>query len=512
MLLLIIEPSTSTNLTFRFVQMACEEFHDEENDDYCVDEDHDGIFECGNSKMAYDSIGSGSEGYYLRSDYTLKCFESDYYWYMAVSLVGLAIYAAVPVAYFILLYRVRNKLDPGQEAMVSSQVVMVGQELLHVKDETEETISRALLKGGKLGILDLKGALNEAIRQRTISEKLDPKVRRLQFLYDPYEPKFWYFELVECARRIVFTAVIGFVSNGSVLQVIVSMLLAIMFVRIYNATSPFVKDSHDSLAEIAQWQTFLTMFCALVIKTQENGATGVEENKWVDMAIVLVQLIIPGLLAYQFLSTGKLNSVSDEAIREDLDNEKEKVEKKGGKKEEEEEEEKEKAKKKAIVAAFELKIKAVEDSAFALHSFVSEKLKAAGVAYATSYAECANIEEVSEMDAREGGFGAAVAVLEGASRVNEDTRSSREILKELVREKVKEFVENELIESLVLSEGCNGEVESKRKSLEQMLQFLVGEESLNKIFDLVFGGGEVGEKDEERQEGGEDGGDEEGGS
>ena len=170
--------------------------------------------------------------------------------------------------------------------MVSSQVVQVGKELLHVKDETGEIISRALTKGGKLGTLDLQGALDEAIRQRTISGKLDIKVRRLQFLYDPYEPKFWYFELVECARRLTFTAVIGFVSNGSVLQVIVSMLLAIMFVRIYNATSPFVKDSHDSLAEIAQWATFLTMFCALVIKSQENGGVEEENSSWVDLALV----------------------------------------------------------------------------------------------------------------------------------------------------------------------------------------------------------------------------------
>ena len=107
----LIFPTTITQLAY---MMGCEAFHDEANDDYCVDEDNDGVFECGKSKDLYDSIGSGSEGYYLRSDYTLKCFESNYYWFMAVALVAIAVYTAVPLGYFVMLYRVRHKLDPGQ--------------------------------------------------------------------------------------------------------------------------------------------------------------------------------------------------------------------------------------------------------------------------------------------------------------------------------------------------------------------------------------------------------------
>lgn len=394
--------------------------------------------------------------------------------------------------------------------MVSSQVVQVGKELLHVKDETGEIISRALTKGGKLGTLDLQGALDEAIRQRTISGKLDIKVRRLQFLYDPYEPKFWYFELVECARRLTFTAVIGFVSNGSVLQVIVSMLLAIMFVRIYNATSPFVKDSHDSLAEIAQWATFLTMFCALVIKSQENGGVEEENSSWVDLALVVVQTFIPCLLFYQQVLKGKTKNL-DSLIGEEEEGG---DEEKGGEEEEEEEivdeEDEEDGEDASMMAELEEKIKNfVEESCEKVKNFMSERLKAAGDAYVARYAKCMKGKGgVSAKKARNKSFEAALKVLQGVSGRENDkellskARTSRDKLKLLVRGIIEDFVRDELLATMVKRMQVGGkEMLGRNKIEEKLLGFVLSGGGVDVVFDAAFGTAEEEGEEEEEEEG-----------
>ena len=314
----LIFPTTITKL---FYMMACEEFHDEDNDDYCVDLDGDYVMECGIPKATYDTIKDGAEGYFLKQDYSLKCYDSNYYWYQFFAVIGIIVYACIPLSYFSMLYRERAHINPGQAGMVATQVVRIMDETLHVNRESEAAIARALHSGGKLRVLTVKGALKESLRLRKMNEGLHPKMKRLHFLYDTYEPQFWYFELVECARRVMFTAVLGFISTGSMSQIIVSMLLSIFFVRIYNATSPYVETKHDQLAEIAQWQIFLTMFCALVIrsgvKEEAAGVDGGGDEAWVDSAVVVLQLVLPCLLMYQQFLVGKARDLENLEVEEE---------------------------------------------------------------------------------------------------------------------------------------------------------------------------------------------------
>ena len=177
----LIFPTTITKL---FYMMACEEFHDEDNDDYCVDLDGDYIMECGIPKATYDTIKDGAEGYFLKQDYSLKCYDSNYYWFQFFAVIGIIVYACIPLSYFSMLYRERAHINPGQEGMVATQVVRIMDETLHVNRESEAAIARALHSGGKLRVLTVNGALKESMRVRKVNEGLHPKMRRLHFLYE----------------------------------------------------------------------------------------------------------------------------------------------------------------------------------------------------------------------------------------------------------------------------------------------------------------------------------------
>jgi hypothetical protein len=55
----------------------------------------------------------------------------------------------------------------------------------------------------------------------------------LAFLYKDYQPEFWYWEVVETLRRIAFTGGLVLVWQGSSMQIIVAIVAAIAFIKLY---------------------------------------------------------------------------------------------------------------------------------------------------------------------------------------------------------------------------------------------------------------------------------------
>ena len=95
----------------------------------------------------------------------------------------------------------------------------------------------------------------------------DPEVRHLAFLFEAYEPRCWYWESLECIRRLALTGLLIFFSDGTVMQIIVASLLAMVALILYDAFEPYLDDSADRLATFAQLMTFLTLFAAILLTT-----------------------------------------------------------------------------------------------------------------------------------------------------------------------------------------------------------------------------------------------------
>ena len=134
----------------------------------------------------------------------------------------------IPLMYGVLLYRKRAVLDPGQARF------------------TEELGSEVL-------------GMQKAIMERERLVKGDPGLASLSFLYDSYEPQWYWFEVVETLRRLLLTGGLLFMNPGTGGQIAASMVMCLGAMRIYAGYKPFIEDSNDVLAETAQWQLFFTM-------------------------------------------------------------------------------------------------------------------------------------------------------------------------------------------------------------------------------------------------------------
>ena len=178
---------------------------------------------------------------FLKVDYKIDCDSDENATYMAYAMLMILVYPiGVPFMYFVLLYRKRAMLDPGQERF------------------TRELGSDELGK-------------EKAIRERERLVMGDPGLASLSFLYGAYEPRCYGFEVVETLRRLLMTGGLLFFNPDTGGQIMVSLVMCLGAMRVYTGYKPFCRRSHDVLAEAAQWQLFFTMLAALAIRVNVDN-------------------------------------------------------------------------------------------------------------------------------------------------------------------------------------------------------------------------------------------------
>jgi len=299
----------------------------------------------------------------LKGDLDINCDSARHHLFQIYAGVMILVYpVGIPLMYFVLLFRARKLLDRGQAGFVNTRLVMLleeTEEVLSAKKQKKRgeaprmvasicgyiakqaEIDEASMQGqlieqtewaralpkslitfvakqrnvarifwrmdGKLAVevtLDEEGAKNEALRLRAEDEETHSTLGRAKFLYDPYEPSCWWFEVFETYRRLLLTGGQVMLKPGTPSQIVLNIVICIISMTVYGKFKPFIKSRHDTLAEIAQFQLFFTMLGALCIKVNMAEEDGYDERTF-DGMLAAIQFAGPVLLAYQsFVSCG----------------------------------------------------------------------------------------------------------------------------------------------------------------------------------------------------------------
>ena len=211
-----------------------------------------------------------SYGSYLKVDLSINCSSSSHKMFVYYAIGMAFLYPiGVPLYYMKLLNQNRQYLDPGQRNFT-----------FELRNEEE--------------------GMKKAIEKRKELEELHPHVKRLSFLYSSYEPQCYWFEVVETVRKLVLTAGLIFFQPGTAAQIVLSILVCLLSMRVYSGWKPFVSEEHDKLAEVAQWQLFFVMFAALLIRVNMDGES-LQDKVYFDLMLVIIQFGAPALLVAQRL-------------------------------------------------------------------------------------------------------------------------------------------------------------------------------------------------------------------
>lgn len=147
-----------------------------------------------------------------------------------------------------------------------------------------------------------KGPLFEATRGKHGREH-ESKVAHLDFLAFTYTPEFWYWEVVECARRLLLTSVnVFFAEAGPEIQTIINLFIALVFWKTTSLLQPYVTHQDEMLNESMQILIVLS-FVVVDMIIHGIGGSRVAVPGWIFMSL---QILCVGLCAFfvlrEFLS------------------------------------------------------------------------------------------------------------------------------------------------------------------------------------------------------------------
>ena len=90
-------------------------------------------------------------------------------------------------------------------------------------------------------------------------------------LWKPYKPQRYYYEVIECSRRILLTGVVVFIYPNSGAQIAAAVAIAVVFVLVSEALAPFHSPWDNWISRLGHAIVFVSMYLALLLKVDVSG-------------------------------------------------------------------------------------------------------------------------------------------------------------------------------------------------------------------------------------------------
>ena len=183
--------------------------------------------------FACEDLDDGNN--YLRADYRIECDSSKHQAFEFFAFVMVAVYpVGIPLFYACLLYKSRRVLSSEGDEV------------------SRETTSQA----------------------QPISD-----------LWVPYKPRRFYYEVIECMRRIMLTGVVVFIYPNTAAQVAVTLMIAFLFVVLSLYLAPYVCKWDANISLAGHVIVFTSMYTALLSKVDVSDERDVNQEVFAGVLV-----------------------------------------------------------------------------------------------------------------------------------------------------------------------------------------------------------------------------------
>jgi len=94
-----------------------------------------------------------------------------------------------------------------------------------------------------------------------------PTIGHILFLTDAYHTEYFWFEVLECVRRLLLASAVGMVAADSAAAPTLGLLIALAFVYVFDHFMPYKSRENSTLGVVLAYSTALLFLGALLIKT-----------------------------------------------------------------------------------------------------------------------------------------------------------------------------------------------------------------------------------------------------
>jgi hypothetical protein len=222
--------------------------------------------------FACDST-AGLGGSYLRTDYSISCGTRTHTLYRVYAAFMVLLYPlGIPAIYAYLLWSHKELLRATAAATGSSS-----------------------------------GSFRSTLKRRREHTALSTS----QFLWQAYRPEMYYWELVECARRLLLTGAIVFIYPNTATQAAVACVLSVLSLGVVLRFRPHCDAVSEHLYITGSTIIFLSMFLALLIKANVNEADTRSQGAYSAVLVVMnIALLAVALLQIALAGRSSVLSLS----------------------------------------------------------------------------------------------------------------------------------------------------------------------------------------------------------
>jgi len=117
----------------------------------------------------------------------------------------------------------------------------------------------------------------------------DLNLKHVHFLYYQYRPEHWYFEVLECVRKMFLTGLMMFVMQNSATQLAIGVLISFLSFGAFAYIEPYLDPNDSWMQMCAQFATFLVLLTGLLFKMNVMSAPGEIPE---DYAVVIMYIVV----------------------------------------------------------------------------------------------------------------------------------------------------------------------------------------------------------------------------
>ena len=152
-----------------------------------------------------------------------------------------------------------------------------------------------------------RGVLADAGADKTVAQSTAG-------LWEPYRPERFYYEVVECGRRIMLTGVVVFIFPGDAAQIAITLITTFVFLLMFEVMSPYKSESDTWLSRGGHVIVFFSMFDVLLLKVdvsdESDQSQAVFAGVLVTGHVLMVLAIVVEVLGICYAS-GRKQAVMD---------------------------------------------------------------------------------------------------------------------------------------------------------------------------------------------------------
>lgn len=104
-----------------------------------------------------------------------------------------------------------------------------------------------------------------------VGRESNPRLKSTTDLWKPYKPHRFYYELVECGRRILLAGVVVFIYPNTASQVAVTILIAVFFMFVSEILAPYSSAWDTWISRMGHGIVFMSMYVALLLKVDVSN-------------------------------------------------------------------------------------------------------------------------------------------------------------------------------------------------------------------------------------------------